>query len=66
MKTRTYEEIAARVDEVNTRLTLINREIEKELSRPFLDRCQFRSRVLDLNKKVCTAALEQLNWILNA
>ncbi|MEV4886442.1 hypothetical protein SAMN05660461_6449 [Chitinophaga ginsengisegetis] len=66
MKTRTYEEITARADEVKTRLALINHEIEKELSRPFLDRCQFRSRVLDQNKKICTAALEQLNWILNA
>lgn len=66
METRRYEEIAARADEIKTRLAFINSQIEKELSRPFLDRCQFRSRVLDQNKKICIAALEQLNWVLDA
>lgn len=66
METRMYEEITARAHEIKARLTFINSQIEEELSRPFLDRCQFRSRVLDLNKKVCIAALEQLNWVLHA
>jgi hypothetical protein len=66
METRTYEEIQLRISEVKSQLTIIDQEMDKERSKLFLDRCRFRVQLLDLNKKLYTEALKQLNWVLHA
>lgn len=61
---RDSKEIRVRIAEVETQLSIIDSAIEKELLLPFFSRRNNLCTFLDLEKKIFTALLKELKWVL--
>jgi hypothetical protein len=66
MGIQSLEEIRNRIVSIEDRLKLIDDGINKEMSRPFLERREHLCLFLDVEKKIYLAKLDELKWIIDA
>jgi 5-bromo-4-chloroindolyl phosphate hydrolysis protein len=59
------EEIKQKIEEVEKRLQRIFNAIEKEKSLPFFQRRFNICRFLDIEKRIYSAVLKELKWVIN-
>jgi hypothetical protein len=57
-------EIKHRIRETQDQLTLIEKALAREMSRPFFKRRIGVCRFLDIEKKLFSAKLEELKWVI--
>jgi hypothetical protein len=62
---RTTEEIATRLAEVEGRLSMINKSMEKELAKPFFKRTPKVCLFLSMEKKTWSEVRDQLKWLID-
>jgi hypothetical protein len=61
---RKTDEINVRIRQVEERLRLIDRAISREIARPFFERSREICQFLDMEKKIYSSMLKELNWVL--
>jgi hypothetical protein len=64
METRDIHEIQQRVEEVSQKLKTIEAAMDKEFERDFFSRRVDVFRFLESEKKMYTAILKELNWVI--
>jgi hypothetical protein len=62
---RTSTEIEDRINHIEQRLEIIKTAVAKELQLPFFDRRPKVCTFLDIERKIYTALLNEIKWLLN-